>query len=510
MKFWRLIGKIFWNKYTKWPLIIVIAIILVFKIWDYWDFRGSRGSAEPQELAREEKLWHFMGVIDKLDNDYYQTKQKSASQRDEKIDKYLTAYDVNYFTFHPLDFTKIRESAAQCLGKYNHCREQLQHIPDADQFGYRDEMLVMLALNLRIFNYSLMGDELLFNTQHYFDNKIAYDDLKEKYYKLYSRENKNSEFICLPDRSYFAVENTTLKLSSVNSAMFCIKEHSGYRLWQGQSLASLQEEIDPFVVSDADYSIGYSVLDPRGPAWIRYLECRQQNGSKCASLQLPIVRMFSLPLLYNKYMIFMTSLGGNRNPEVVQQYAAGKKDGIIINFATAQTDEERLWRLTNYLAVTADNYLWTIKFNADHKLKPSKLLAIQLVPRFGKNSSEMKRYNRILTADLQYCRRQVQSKEFQSFPGNKKSALEFFSAVEAIQQTWERYRQDKIDYKTFYRTLQKTEELYEKKRQEVLSQRWDYLYSQAPNSYVYIVTSLRTDGVPHPALKRLTEAKLQL
>lgn len=509
MKFWRLIGKIFWNKYTKWPLIVVVAIILVFKIWDYWDFRGSRGSADPQELAREEKLWHFMDNTSKLGNDYYQTKQKLVNQRYEKLDKYLTAYDVNYFTFHPLDFTKIRESAAQCLGKYNHCREQLQHIPDSDKFGYRDEMLVMLALNLRHFNYSLADDEMLFNTQHYFNNKSAYNDLRDNYYKLYSRENKNSEFK-YPDHKGFSFEYTYTSVSSLNSALLCTKEHCGYRLWQGQSLASLQKEIDPFVVSDADYSIGYSVLDPRGPAWIRYLEYRQQNGSKLAAPQLSVARLFSLPLLYNKYMIFMTSLGGNRNPEVVQQYAAGKKDGIIMNFASAQTDEERLWRLTNYLAVTADNYLWTIKFNADHKLKPSKLLAIKLVPRFGKNSSEMKRYNRILTADLQYCRRQVQSKEFQSFPGNKKSALEFFSAVEAIQQTWERYRQDKIDYKTFYKTLQKTEELYEKKRQEVLSQRWDYLYSQAPNSYVYIVTSLRTDGVPRPALKRLTESKLQL
>ena len=90
----------------------------------------------------------------------------------------------------------------------------------------------------------------------------------------------------------------------------------------------------------------------------------------------------------------------------------------------------------------------------------------------------------------------------------KKASSELCTASEALLRTWERYRQGKMNYAEFYRTLKHDETVFEKKRQDVLGRRWDYMYDRTKGNGGYIVVSLSSDGVSVPELQRLVQSKL--
>ena len=505
MKLLRIIGKLFWNKYTKYLFIAVAAIIVLLKIWDCWDFAYSRGSADAQEMAREEKLWKLAAEIYNDNDDYYNAKVQAVKERSFKKADYLVSYDVDYFAFMPLDTVKIGKSAARCLAVYNQRKQRLWNLSDDGVFGYRDAAFTLCELSTRGLMCDLMKDEMLFNAQSHYKRQYCDKKTLTKYYELYNDKYQDEEFK-YTDTISLEEQHNFLPLGVMHNYWFCAKEHGGYRLWQGCSSASVSAELD------ADLGACSCDINTKGPTRIRCLERRLQGGSKYAAFCLPIFRRFSLPVLLQKYSITVWNL------YVVLLQMHLPADGfldtlclgdkyILHNFNFPQNREERWWRIINNLALNTDNYVLSVKYGVRHKPDSDKR-CVHILPKYGKNSAEMKLCSDNIAADLLYCRRRLQSAEFAGVPELKKAGLEFCSASEEILRTWERYRQGKIDYKVFCRTIKKNEKVYENKRRAFLSLRWDYMYGLLDGCFVYLCLSLYCDGVPKTAVDSLKEAKM--
>ena len=498
----RIMGKIFWNKGVKTVLIAAAVLLASFKIWDCWDFACSRGEAEAQEMAREEKLWKIFTDVYGLHKEYYQTKHKLIKDRAVRQEKNRFAYSVRAYMFDKTGYEEMRKCADKSLKKHLQCRERLLQITDNGEFGYCDEIMMCLALYYREFAFNLMCDEILANTGNYFNCIINNKDIVREYCNLYSSENKDNEFK-YPDYDYLSSEKTIESIALLNPSLLCIKKHCGYRLWQGCPSSSVYDDVCALWGS-CDYYVDVFML---APSRMDCLERRLLRGSKFAAFWLPISRSLSAPLLFDKYIRFMMGLENNRRRGAIMKYA--EAGAPLPNYLAERTPEDRLWYVVRYMSAAADNYLWTVKFIADHKLKHSRLQQVRLLPRYGKNSPELQVASRNLAADIQFCRRKLQSAEFKNLPeGMKKASSELCTASEAVLRTWERYRQGKMNYAEFYRTLKHDETVFEKKRQDVLGRRWDYMYDRTKGNGGYIVVSLSSDGVSVPELQRLVQSKL--
>ena len=509
----RKIGKFIWNKYTKALLLAAVLIAVILVIWDRLDISHSRGSADPQAMAREEKLWQtYFGLLldnDKYKSDYLSIKQKysqAAEQKPAAGSDQLQAVRKQ----EDAELQKFTADHAEKLRNFKRHLLQLDVDADAD---YRDDALMLHALCSDNFYQQLLGSEMRFNAERHFGGPVNSLEKYGEFYKLYSQENGDKSFK-YPDLDWKFKEEQMLGLAIGSNANRCFSRHCGYGFWQGRSREQMLGDVNSWL--NTGYAAEMNDLakqdaadDIMCKARLNCLELRRRHGSKFAALWMPVKFFFSETLGDQFTLSVMQIAHGRRNKKLPHN------DYSDVNFLalgpmnkTALTQEDRLWRVTQYAALNTGNYLWTVKFINKDRVGDGKLFMRQIRPQYTKNSKEMQAYSDSLSADLQDCRRKIQADGFQNLSELRRASSELCDAAEDIIKVWNLYRNDKIDYETFVASLQKAEAGFEKKRRAVLSLRWDYLTKRCRGVNFYIIWSMQCDGVSMNALAELIDDKI--
>ena len=124
-----------------------------------------------------------------------------------------------------------------------------------------------------------------------------------------------------------------------------------------------------------------------------------------------------------------------------------------------------------------------------------------------KNGPEMQFYGGDFCADMRRISDDMLPQLSESCPELQAAFRKILMAGNDIYEVWDKYRNGKIDYKTYFAKLQKAEEKFEESRQKALSLRWDYIAGRCKNNYIYTIWSLQSDGVNSDALGLLVVNK---
>ena len=478
------ISRLSWKNFFVITAVFLAAFLIMLVlciVWDRWDFNGRSGRAEAAEEAEEDKLWGELAALVSDQDKYLDLMADSVSLPDEDDDT------LPFVT----DNANSKAAAARFALQLREHRKNILLLPDNKNIGYRGDALMFQALVERLFHINMMGWEIRNNAEDFFKrrfNNKVYDgfynncvaDIKDKDLFLERTRKDNELSIAIYGLCW--------------SSHLCAFEHGGYKLYQGCQPDALY----------ADYSRNKMLPMEKPPAFaeakLKCLERRRQNGSAFASVCRPV----RLNCWYFLLKCFTAR-------DIRQREASG---GDFIQHPAEpfylklnRTAEDRLWNTAKYLALSTDNYLWTIKFCGDQKDDRTKNMKLRIRPLYAKNSKEMRDYAAGLASDLQDCRRKIKAEEFKYLPDMQKSSLELCSAAETILRTWNSYSQGKTDYKAFCAALKKNEALFGKVRMELLRKRWDYLSGRYKGERGYIISSLVYDGADYQALKQLIAEK---
>ena len=473
-----------WKKLGKVIVFFIIAIIIAIagiKVWDRCSFYFRSGVADAAEAAREKELWL---AADFLSRDYV------AVYADIK-GAVPSPNDGNGNKPRKFNLAKLQKISADFARQLRKRKEQLLQLADDADIGYRSDVLRLYSLFVKQLELSYMNLELCVNAEAKYQRSFD-SDLGEKFYELYIAEDREREFK-YPDIKTRTKEYERSYAALYRTAFWCMREHGGFRLYQGDSSADVRSDLAAFANYNQLQDLREDIETALSDAQFRCLERRFEHGSSFAALWYPIIKAIPEIIVQSKLSAVDKSHDFLAEPMRVNGYIIGN------------SREDRMWNTANYLALCTDNFLWDIKFSVKHSADADKLLKWRMQPQYDKDGAEMKFYGEAFSSDIQLCQRDIAAEASSTCPDLQKASLELCAAANNILAVWERFSQDQISYETFFQELQSKEQAFAAKRQTVIKKRWDYLYSYSSGSRGYTISSLVFDGVPDAALKPLAE-----
>ena len=469
---------------TAFVIIAVVFGIAGYKFWDDCLFWLRGGVVDPAESDREEELWR---AADNLARDYVAVIY-AAKEAVPSVDSGDASKPRKF------DLAKLQKISADAAEKFRERKKQLLQMADDADVGYRGDVLMMHALWVKQLELSYTNLELCVNAEA--NSQRRYDkDVGADFYKRYLSENKERKFK-YPDLNERSQEYDRSYAALCNTAYWCMQEHGGYRFYQGGSSSEVRADLTAFAGDSALQDLRGDVNAALDCAKLRCLERRLEQGSFFASFWYPL-----------KKKAAETSMRSQLEDAEQKNHDFLAEPMRLNRFAAARSREDKLWNAANYLTWCAEDFLWTAKFGVKHNAGADKLLKWRMRPQYEKNGAEMKFYVNAFNADLQLSRQKISAEGASDVCALQKKSLELCSAADDILAVWDNYRQGRIDYDAFCRELLNKENAFEKKRSEVIKERWDYLCASSQGSRGYAVSSLVFDGVPAAVIKPLAEQK---
>ena len=508
MKLQSIIDKPFLRNTLKLTAAVLLsAAVLVggLALWDCWDFAHRKGRAVSKEAAGEKALWKFVA------DDYAYTHKFDQTRSVGFINK-----NGDLLT-KKKEIAGLKKWAADRMRRLRYqdlCLEKLPNVLPNNDHLYLQDLRLLQELEVRFSHIAVLFSEISVNSEQYFLRSFN-AELCDEFYKVYDREKHIRRF-SIPGKVVLGGELRNVGGAAALQTYRCGVQHGCFNLYQGASKASLRREFAEMPESmlamyskEAVYEANYGCLFKR-----------IHNGSKTAA----IYRWLKLPriLFYNL----------SRCQEIIN-LAKNNHDFLdapanpYVRFAPMPEDDT--WYDAQYLALTIDNFLWTIKYNVDHREKPSALVKYRIRPLYSKNSPEMEHYAKFFIFYSQYHYIYTQGtlnilgkergkleidEEYDT--DMKKALIDLSREAKDISDTWKRYCADKSDFKTFAAELRKNETDFEKVRQKILRMRWRDIHEWAQRSGNadadlfadgFTLSSMAYDGVSYEALERLVKDK---
>ncbi len=485
-----------WKKY----LLTVLVLAIVLAVWSIADSLLIVNAADERAMAEEERLWK---TIFDIDSDYGKYVRATLQAREQLFadndgdssaggnGEQITADNKR----SAAALSALRGIVSRHEELLRRRRAQIESIADNPDAGYRDDVFMLHALAVRSFIWHRTALEtMLYNAgkQRAMPGKtFAPGDL----YQLYCQDNKGREFI-YPDY-VGGIDGDAASSAIVDVERWCHQNHGGFCLWMGSPEEAVRSDFASFVGNDLIfYHAGYLQKLARA----RCVDLRRQHGSLLSS--------FRRQLMLWSDGLYMRGAAAAIN--CLHSWDEQDGDSSVLPlpvYKNFRSGDDRVWSTAHYLLLSTDNFLWKIKYQESGDKNSDFMEQCRIREIYGKDSAPMRQYRGCLAADLQSCRRKLDSAESQSSPAMRQAALELGKSTEAVLSIWDSYCQGKIDYRTFAAELKKEESSLEMRKHAVYSARWDSLSQNSLGIGYYVMRVMATEGVPEKTVKRLAKEK---
>ena len=387
------------------------------------------------------------------------------------------------------DLAAFRKIAAKFDRQMISYRVELEKLAAESAAGYEDDVLLLHAFYLHNFNRFLAIHE----TRIYRASKEnAVPGINWQHANLESLLRSDNK-----DKTFFYPEQKDVLLDADQSQdllkVRCCQGHGGYSLWRGCPADAVEMELSDY--KSQVYSDSFLLRASKA----RCAELRRQHGSVLAPLK--IVTVNFLDWLWILKSMTILKINMSMQPDYFTDLME------LPVYDKCRGADDKVWNTAHYLALTSGNFLWIAKYRDMNNKDSAFLEKCRIRELYDKNGTQMRHYRDYLALDLQRARKQLETAEYKKAPAMRQAALRLCGSAEEILKTWDRYREGRIDYKSFAAALKRDEANYLKAFKEAAGVRWDHLSSRYRGAQWYVGGVLISDGVPENMANELYAEK---
>lgn len=479
---------------------IAAAAVFIYHLTDNWDFARRSGAAGSEASAEEEKLWRCAAA---LWADYC-----AYSENNSAVFKSLEAKNEFNGRRRLPEKAKLQSLSRDYARRLREHKQRLVKLADDSDVGYRHDVLMLHAFLVRLADLNQLRADFQINAEEHF-RKPFDSDLHDKFYGLYIKSAADSFYI-YPDQEFQVFETKNI-FDSANMVFWkCGIEHGGYELYQGISRETVLEEfagLKDSWLSGSPKAFRIALYEADSVC----LHRRVKNGSGFAVLA---SRLNS----WHNYIFNLDAIHYLNKHDVLNNDILLSGFNPFLRFS--HLADEKIWRLAEYLCLSTDNFLWTVKHSTVPPGKQNKILKYCIRPKYDTNGPEMKFYGDDLKAAQDYCleRSGLSEKMLKDNSGTEmgNDLLRLLSASRTIGETWRSYSAGTIDYKTYCANIRQAEEHFEMERQAIFRKHWIHISSLSQgsiwtNAKVYddgvLAVPIHFEGMNYASRKRLLAEK---